>query len=676
MRTKLYIKLAWEGIRKNRRLYIPYILTGTLMVMMYYILEFLSVSPALAKMKGGATLSLLLPLGSGVMAVFSILFLFYTGSFLVRQRNKEFGLYNILGMDKKSIRKILFWENAMIACSSLLTGLIAGILLSKLAEAGLLNILGLGVDYRMNVSIGSMGQTMVIYLAIYVLLMLHSVLRVSILKPLELLQSNRVGEKPPKAKLLLTLVGLLLLGTAYYLAVSIEEPLTALIYFFFAVIMVIVATYLLFSVGSVALCKLLQKNKRYYYKANHFVSVSSMAYRMKRNGAGLASICILSTMVLVMISSTTSLYIGAEDSLRERYPYSISMRIGFEDFEKFKEENFTVLRETCADIPTKHSEREGKMLSTSGMLVEGNLITDSRIPIGFDLNSYDSLCEVLFYSLEDYNRLTGTSETLEEGECLIYCDGIECDFSQFTVDGEHPLKVKKILEQFSLTDSAALASIVPCVYIIVEDMQAYATPMMSKVNSGGFPLFYLYWQYAFQTELSPDENADVMLNLRQKLREFATEGEMFGSYSIECQDALRSEFFEMYGGLFFLGIMLSIVFLFAAVLIIYYKQISEGYEDQARFEIMQKVGMTKREIRKSVNSQILTVFFLPLVFAGIHLSFAFPIIWRLLQLFFMRNLMLTIMVTVVCFLVFGLFYAIVYKLTAGAYYKIVSGMDK
>lgn len=678
MRTHLYSKLASEGIRQNKRLYIPYILTGSLMVMMYYIVSFLSVSPALSTMKGGATLSLLLPLGSWVIAIFSVIFLFYTNSFLLRQRNKEFGLYNILGMDKKNIRKIMCWENGMIAFIAIFVGLLLGVALSKLAETGLCNLLGLGVDYQLSISGAGVWKTVVLYLGIYLCLLLNSVLRVNCLNPLQLLQSNRVGEKAPKANWFFAVAGVLLLAVAYYMAVMIESPLQALILFFVAVIMVIIATYLVFGAGSVALCKILQKNKKYYYKANHFVSVSSMVYRMKRNGAGLASICILSTMVLVMISGTTSLYIGAEDSLRTQYPYSLHMRIGFNNLDNFTEENFETLRGICNGIPTKYDETEQKILSTSGMLINGNLITDSGNRINLiAMDSYDSLCEVLYYSLEDYNRLEGKTETLEAGECLIYCDSFACDFTQFTVDGEAPLQVKKVLEEFSLTDSAALATIVPCVYLVIDDLDGYAKPMLSKINANGYSAFYLYWQYGFQTDLSPEENMDIMQEMKADLRELTIEESTgVSSYSVECQDFLRNEFFEMYGGLFFLGIMLSILFLFATVLIIYYKQISEGYEDQARFEIMQKVGMTKPEIKRSVNSQILTVFFLPLVFAGLHLSFAFPIVWRLLQLFSMRNLFLMIMVTLGCFFVFGVFYGIVYKVTAGAYYRIVSGMEK
>ena len=579
-------------------------------------------------------------------------------------------------MDKKNIRKIMLWENSIIAALAISTGLFFGAVFSKLAETGLLNLLKLDVDYQLSVSGASIWKTAVLYLGIYFCLLFNSVLRVNKLNPLQLLQSNRVGEKPPKASRIVALLGVLLLGFAYYLAVSVETPLKAIVLFFFAVVMVIIATYLIFGVGSVVLCRVLQKNKNYYYRSNHFVSVSSMVYRMKRNGAGLASICILSTMVLVMVSGTTTLYIGAEDNLRTMYPYSLEIGVDFEKLEHFTEENFELLREVCKDIPTKYGESERKTLSTSGMLVDGNLITDSgnRMNIA-TVNSYDSLCEVIYYSLNDYNRLEGKTESLEEEECLIYCDGAELDFAQFTVDGEAPLNVKKVLEEFTLTDSAALASIVPCVYLVIEDLEGYAKPMLLKENVYGNPAFYLDWQYGFHTELSADENMDAMKEMKAALSEISSKGSIDMSYSLECQDYIRNEFFDMYGSLFFLGIVLSILFVFATVLIIYYKQISEGYEDRARFEIMQKVGMTKQEIKKSVNSQILTVFFLPLVFAGLHLSFAFPIVWRMLQLFSMRNLSLMIAVTIGCFLVFGVFYGVVYKVTAGAYYKIVSGME-
>lgn len=323
MKVCFYPRLALDGMRRNKRLFVPYILTGAVMMMMYYILEFLRKSPLLDQMKGGGTLRMLLPFGCGVIGVFSLIFLFYTNSFLTRQRNREFGLYNILGMDKRNISRVMFWESLIAYTASSVCGILLGVMLSKLAELCMLNIMNTAADYSMRIEWSGIAQTLLVFGVIYFLLLLNSWIKAARSDPLELLHSDRKGEKPPKANWVAAVLGVLILAAAYYIAVSIKEPLVAMIWFFIAVIMVIIATYLLFVSGSVSLCRLLQKNKKYYYKPNHFVSVSSMIYRMKRNGAGLASICILCTMVLVMLSSTASLYIGAEDSLLQRYPRDI-----------------------------------------------------------------------------------------------------------------------------------------------------------------------------------------------------------------------------------------------------------------------------------------------------------------------------------------------------------------
>ena len=306
MRINVYPKLAWEGIRKNKRLYVPYIAMGALMVMMYYLLRFLQDSPVIGVMRGAVTLSTVLPMGYAVIAIFSIIFLFYTNSFLIRQRYREFGLYNILGMNKQNVCMIMVWESIFVGGLAIVTGLAAGILLSKGAELVLFNLVHMDISFDLRISAVSVFYTITGYIIIYLMLLLNSVIKVWFAKPLDLLKSNRVGEKMPKRTWVYAAVGMVLLGAAYYLAVSIKEPLTALMYFFLAVIMVIIGTYALFMAGSVVLCRILQKNKRYYYQPNHFISVSSMMYRMKRNGAGLASICILLTMVLVMGSCPLS----------------------------------------------------------------------------------------------------------------------------------------------------------------------------------------------------------------------------------------------------------------------------------------------------------------------------------------------------------------------------------
>lgn len=323
MKRNLYPKLALLGIRKNRKTYGPYILTCIGMVMMFYIISFLSTNPAVSEMRGGDMLQSMLGLGCGVIGVFSLVLLFYTNSFLIRRRKREFGLYNILGMGKRNISRILIWETLFIAIGSIVFGLFCGILFSKVAELCIAWFLDTNVSFGFTISGNAVSTTLWLFLIIFLFILFHSLHQVHVSNPVELLRSEAVGEKPPKANWFLAAVGIVLLGGAYYLAVSIEDPVSAIIWFFVAVLMVIGATYLLFIAGSVTFCRLLQKKKKYYYKTNHFISISSMLYRMKRNGAGLASICILSTMVLVMISSTACLYIGSEDSLRSRYPRNI-----------------------------------------------------------------------------------------------------------------------------------------------------------------------------------------------------------------------------------------------------------------------------------------------------------------------------------------------------------------
>lgn len=405
MKAGFYPKLAWEGIRKNGRMFFPYILTGSVMVTMLYILGFLGKSPALAEMPGGSTLMGLLPLGSIVIAVFSLLFLFYTNSFLIRQRYREFGLYHVLGMDKRNIGILMFWECLMVAVMAIGSGLIIGMALSKTAELFLLNLLGLEVNYELRVGLDALWQTALVFAAIYCLLLLYSLIRVRRSKPLELMKAGNVGERIPKTVWFYAAVGVIFLGAAYYLALRIREPLAALSVFFVAVLLVIVGTYALFTAGSVVLCKLLQKNQRYYYRPNHFVSVSSMVYRMRRNGAGLASICILLTMVLVMISSTASLYFGAEDALRTRYPNGVNITASFDSIAGIRDENIQaleniVLEQSGKDVPLNRL-RVGEipgLFTDEGITVQPSSHTD------FLLSTYNNVGYLSVVSLEDYNR--------------------------------------------------------------------------------------------------------------------------------------------------------------------------------------------------------------------------------------------------------------------------------
>ena len=674
MRGSFYFKLAKDGIRKNRRLYIPYLLTGAVMAMMSYIIFFLSSSEMLKHMKGGGVLRTMLPVGSVVIATFSLMFLFYSSSFLIRQRYREFGLYHVLGMDKRDLSKIIFWENLISAGVSIVSGLFFGILLSKLAELFMHNLLLEKVDFTFRVDFTSAGKVVILFSGIFMLLYLRSCRKVRRSNSLELLHSVNVGEKPPKANWLFAVAGVVLLAAAYYIAVSIKQPLTALVWFFVAVILVIIATYLLFIAGSVALCRLLQKNKRYYYKPNHFVSVSSMVYRMKRNGAGLASICVLVTMVLVMLSATLSLYIGAEDSLLQLYPKDISMRLFIPGMEYFDEESFTRMRSGVdAIVPEKQDAAECFGVDIPGLITSDGILVDRESHQEFELSTYESVGYVHIVSLENYNAMMGTVKTLKADECLLHCFRTKYSGDTFTIENCQTLQVKEVLDEMYVSGYAAM-QMVPTITLVVSEIPGLVEPLSAMKNSWGNDVMEVFWSYDFNLDGDEQLQIDTYDRLWDEIQNIAIPNEDGSiTYSLNCRAAQRTTFYGLYAGLFFVGVLLSIIFLFAAVLIIYYKQVSEGYEDQKRFAVMQNVGMTKRDIRKSINSQVLTVFFTPLLLAGLHLAFSFPIIWKLLQLFNFTNMTLMILVTVGCFLVFALVYAFVYKLTSNAYFSIVSG---
>lgn len=673
MRIHVYPKLAWEGIRKNKRLYVPYIAMGALMVMMYYLLRFLQDSPVIGVMRGAVTLSTVLPMGYAVIAIFSIIFLFYTNSFLIRQRYREFGLYNILGMNKQNVCMIMVWESIFVGGLAIVTGLAAGILLSKGAELVLFNLVHMDISFDLRISAVSVFYTITGYIIIYLILLLNSVIKVWFAKPLDLLKSNRVGEKMPKRTWVYAAVGMVLLGAAYYLAVSIKEPLTALMHFFLAVIMVIIGTYALFMAGSVVLCRILQKNKRYYYQPNHFISVSSMMYRMKRNGAGLASICILLTMVLVMLSSTTSLYFGIEDSLVGRYPHSVNVVVGFSDVEDLNSENLKKLYEAVRENSPEVKETDCyTMGGTSGLFSDQGINLDVT-SVDVSINDYEQVGTLQVMSLEEYNRLCDADETLNADECLLYANRITYDSDTFTIVDGSSYKVKKMLDN-CVKDGDLDSMMNPSMIMVVPDFEECLKTVSDFRTRTEGTVMALRWKCGYDVESTEQETkeAEAIEESLARLSETkSVDGLIF--YSVDSREDNRESFYDLNGSLFFLGIVLSTVFLLAAVMIIYYKQLSEGYEDYTRYEIMQKVGMTKQDIRKSINSQMLTVFFSPLLMAGLHLCFAFPFLWKIMMMFGLNNRTLIIAITVICYIIFGIFYAVVYKITSNLYFHIVSG---
>lgn len=673
MKFGFYPKLALDGIRKNKRMYPPYILTCAGMVMMTYVINYLKTAEAIRILRGGEFIQEIMSLGVFVLTFFSLLFLFYTNAFLIRRRKKEFGLYNILGMGKKNIGRILLWETVFVALFSLIPGLIGGVAISKLAELGFVNMMEGKTSYTLSVSVESILFTVMLFSVIFLLLYMNALRQLWFSSAISLLRSENAGERPPRANWLFGILGFLVLGAAYYMAVTIKNPLQALLLFFVAVLMVIAATYLIMIAGSVWLCRILQKNKSYYYKANHFVTVSSMVYRMKRNGAGLASICILATMVLVMISSASALFIGGEDMLDTRYPREINAEFHLHENKAMGKEDVVFFRDTIDRVLRERGVGRTRVIdcrirSTAGLLNGGELIYDIAKIDDLNAGIYSDLVQCYMISQEDYNAMMGSDVALAENEALLYAKDVGFDGDIFGFQGAACYQIKGRLSQKEcFVSGSAAADIVPFIVAVVPELED-----ASRIP-GDSDQFYSLWNYCFDTSLEDADDIELCSVLKETFRELKEKGKDYFTFKFESRADNRAEFFSLYGGTLYLGIILSTVFIFAAVLIIYYKQVSEGYEDQARYEIMRKVGMTGREIKKSVNSQLLTVFFLPLLGAGLHLAFAFPIVEKLLWLFQLHNHALFVGTTIGSFLVFALFYVVVYRITAGVYYQIVCG---
>lgn len=678
-----YPHLAWDSIRKNRRFYLPYILTCTGMVMMFYIIAFLAGDPLLKTIRGGSFMAEMLGMGTYVIMIFAVLFLFYTNSFLMKRRKKEFGLYNVLGMGKGNLARILFWESVQIAFISLTAGLMFGIVFAKLGELAMMYAIKGENNYNITVNTEALFMTLKVFGVIYVLLFVNMVRQVRMSKPVDLLRSENRGEKPPKANWFIALCGVVILAGAYYIAVTIEDPLSALSMFFVAVIMVIIATYLLFIAGSVTMCRLLQKNKRYYYKTNHFVSVSSMLYRMKRNGAGLASICVLCTMVLVMLSATVCLYAGEESVVRNRYPRDINLTTVFNSYPDM--ENYMGdMKESVKSCVGAAGEEIVDLTDYTAAIfscayANGKInYTDYETTDYYSAGLSPTIYQMFAISLDDYNRLMDENVELDDDEAIVCftkgmgsAKNVSPDELVLGDDGPH-YKVKNIIGRFIANGTEAY-NVLPGMYIIVNNPKDIVLPIINTPGSSGV---IISWFYNFDMtgseagKIAAVNELNSMFNREYKENEAYLAG--ITHVNVEGREAERDNFYTMFGALLFLAIFLGIIFVLATVLIIYYKQVTEGYEDGGRFEIMKKLGMNQKDIKSSINSQMLTVFFLPIIMACVHLAFAFPIVSKLLLCFGFSDKGFFALVNVVCALVFAVFYVIVYRITSKSYYNIVN----
>lgn len=664
-----YSRMARQAICKNARYYIPYFLSCIGCSAMFYIMLYLNGNRGLKKMAGGGYVEVIMLLGAIIIAIFAALVLAYTNSFLMKRRERELGLYNILGMEKRHIARVLLWESVFAAIIGITGGLLVGILLSKLLLLILCALLHFEVPFGFEVAPEALWYTAVVFCVIFFLNLLTNLRRVGFSKPIELLHSSNVGEREPKTKWLLTVFGIITLGAGYAIAIIVESPLAALGLFFVAVLLVIIGTYCLFISGSIAVLKLLRANRSYYYKTAHFTAVSGLLFRMKRNAAGLASICILSTMVLVTVSSTLCLYMGSEDVLNERYPRDITL-----SFRKPGEGN----RQAAIEDIHRIAAAEG--LAASNISVRESmdmylLMTEDGLTWDETTNEFGRvICD--FVSEETYAEDYGLPLTLSPGHAYVSTYGIDLDaaglkagdsIKVFGMDFEVSPAANKILRGEDALVSIADTSIamVVCQEDLYRLRDAYAA--LDDSNGG----FALRMKIGFNVDASGEKQIELSEKLYEHIAENKDERYKYGLFNTQTRAADAEEFYAMYGGFFFLGIFLGLLFLMATALIIYYKQLSEGYEDAGRFKIMQQVGMSRHEVKRSIHSQIITVFFLPIAMAGVHIAFAFKMITRLLTLFGLYNVGLFALCCLAVFLVFALVYALIYSLTARSYYRIV-----
>lgn len=671
MRHHLYLRLAVGNIKNNRRFYLPFLFTAALTVVCFFIMSSIGVNQTLP---GGNTVQIVMHMGVIIVGLFSVIFLYYTNSFLIKRRKKELGLYNILGLEKRHIAAVLTLETVLSALLSIGSGLIIGVLLDRLMFLVLRNLLAFDVTMTYAFHWQSVTWTVIVFAAIFLLLLLANLVQVGRAKPIELLRGGEVGEKEPRVKWPLVVIGLLALGSGYYIAVTTESVIAALGLFFVAVVLVIIGTYCLFLAGSIAVLKVMKRNKGYYYKVRHFVSVSGMLYRMKQNAVGLANICILSTMVLVTVSTTVSLYGGVTDILERRFPYDLEAHF-YNAAEPVKEYVRTALNEEVEAAGLEVTETTDYETLTIALVMDGNTLIADNSSENYSQGAY-----IQIFTREGYAAVTGyQAGELGEHEVAVYVqDGMLPE--SFNLMGED-YTVKEWMT-VAPEDGELAGFLGNTFYIVVRDDVVLERIYQAQLAANGENYYASSMDWDFSVNLSGTEVQKAALADRFQAR-FETNQLTLNdgsSYPIEWVSTVRqdniSDAYSLYGSFLFLGILLGLLFLMATVLIIYYKQIIEGYDDRARYQIMRQVGMDKKLISSSVRSQVLTMFLLPLGMAAVHLCFAFPLLTRVLKALMLDNVSVFFWCTLITFAAFVVVYVLVYAITARVYYRTVSLQER
>ena len=655
-----YSKFALNNLVKNKRFILPYIFSAIFTIASFYILTSLSLGSNLDKLPQGISATKqVLSLGVIVIVIFSAIFLFYTYSFLIKRRVREFGLYSVLGMTKKQIARILILETIFIAVITLVFGLAFGLLFDKLMLLVLLKLFTAGVSFGFVITPIAVFLTILLFGGIFFLLLIYTVIKISRLKIVALLKEENNGEREPKARFILAILGLGLTGYGYYLAQTIQNPIKAITMFFVAVLAVIFGTYLIFMAVSITVLKLMKNNKTFYYKPKNFISVSGLLYRMKRNAVGLANICILSTMVLVTMGTTSALYAGSEEAYNTRFPRDIIVN-GY----RSTEGKLTEIEKNVKKA-TQDAGVEAKDLVSYNMLnVVGRLNgTEISYETG-NVGSLDKLRTVVVIELKDYNKVSKEQKTLNTGETLLFIDKKgKYEANEITVQGVN-LKIKEKLTDFPGALGTAAANIFDTYYVVVKDntdVKKIESALKKKLNMSdeeGEVYNYVGFNISDKTK-----EAKVIENFKQLEKE--------GNINIEGKAENETNFKGFYASFLFIGVFISMIFVVSQVVIMYYKQISEGYEDKGKFGIMRKVGLTDRQIKQSIRSQVLMIFFAPLAIATLHTVVAYPFIEKILKLFLATDNNVFLIALAVTIAVFGVFYLIVYLITSRIYYRII-----
>ncbi|WP_174919267.1 FtsX-like permease family protein [Jeotgalibaca ciconiae] len=661
MKGSFFLKMAVKNIRANKQLYLPYMISSVLTVAMFSQMVALLTNEFVQERN--PTLSTLFSLGAIVIGLFSFIFTMYTNSFLIKRRKKEIGLYGILGLEKKHVGRILFLETIIVGFGSILIGLLIGLLFGRLFFLLLNYLLQLPEVMSYTTSWEGMGMTVILFTVIFFVAYLYNISQVTFSNPIKLLKGEKEGEKEPKSNWFLLILGIGSLGYGYWISVTISDPLAAMIQFFLAVILVIIGTFCLFTAGSIFVLKAMKKNKQLYYQPRAFISISGMLYRMKQNATGLANISVLSCMVIIALATTTTIYVGTEDTLAMRFPaennvtvYSFGDEVKVEQVQESVEDIINVINENTEEVAVEN-QKQYIYANLFGKMKEDYF----EVGVDFDggLTMPDTL---LLISLDDYNQFTQSDDTLADNQVYIHHSAnYQNETIKLSTLEFDTLILEKNMDMFPIEESisGSYLIVVPSKEVMQAILSAYQAEATDYLNGD------VYGSIQWDTSGTEEEKARYSELISEKI----SNGDFVARY--ESRSAGRDEWYMLNGGFLFLGIFLGLLFTIGTVLITYYKQISEGYDDRERFQIMQKVGLDKDMIRSTSRSQVVWMFMLPLIVATVHTAFAYPIIHKLLMLFgiFSHTILISCIAGVV--LSFSVIYWLIYRLTARIYFSIV-----